>query len=149
MKILLHSLQSGSPEKKLLTAVCAAAASYEIVTTSCLAQLIHQLLIIPKELLVAVLVVHSEEEIEELEYIRDLFGDTLIILVLPDQQDSTISKGYKLQPRFLTAMNNDFYDVAKVVEKIAHSTICCQRKECHGAGIGAYGYFAEPVGLRQ
>jgi len=67
---------------------------------------------------VVVLVAGSKEELLEIFSIRDLLNNLRIILILPDREVDTIEKGRALYPRFIGYFENDFMDVAAVLEKM-------------------------------
>ena len=67
---------------------------------------------------VVILVSKSKEELSELLSIRDLLDDVRIILVLPDRERDTVSKGHILRPRFLTYIDSHFQEIAAVLNKI-------------------------------
>lgn len=67
---------------------------------------------------IAVLVARNREELEELISLDYLFDDILIILVLPDLQKDTLSRAYKLYPRFITDMNGDLNTISAVIRKM-------------------------------
>lgn len=67
---------------------------------------------------IAVLVARNREELEELISLDYLFDDILIILVLPDLQKDTLSRAYKLYPRFITDMNGDLNTISAVLRKM-------------------------------
>ena len=67
---------------------------------------------------IAVLVADSRECLDELFVLRHLFRRVRIILVLPDRESDTISKGHALHPRFLTYIDSDPLEVALVLGKM-------------------------------
>lgn len=73
------------------------------------------------DLAVAVLLAASREDLLDLLSLGDLLDSIRIILVLPDREDSTIDKGHRLQPSFLTYADSDFLDVAAVLTKMQQS----------------------------
>ena len=73
----------------------------------------------PKEnVIIAVLLAGKEDELMEMLAIRDLLFDIPVILILPDRQQETISKGRKLYPRFLTYADGDLSEIAAVLGKM-------------------------------
>ena len=67
---------------------------------------------------IAVLLVSSREDLEAILSIVELFFDLRVILILPDREKETISKGHKLYPRYLSYVDGDFSDVAAVLKKM-------------------------------
>ena len=95
MRLLLFSSSpKGAGERlhRLLEAVFPGQKSEIIRTISDLsARLLQPLKYHPN---VAILVSKSKDELSELLSIRDLFDDVRIILVLPDRERDTVSKGH-------------------------------------------------------
>jgi hypothetical protein len=67
---------------------------------------------------VAVLFAATKKELSDILSIRGLLQDIRIILVLPDRDEETITKGHTLYPRFLTYADGDVLDVAAVLNKM-------------------------------
>jgi hypothetical protein len=67
---------------------------------------------------IAVLVAESRQCLEELLVLRHLFRNARIILILPDRESSTISKGHGLHARFLSYIDSDPAEVALVLGKM-------------------------------
>ncbi|MBW1698593.1 MAG: hypothetical protein JRH18_11385 [Deltaproteobacteria bacterium] len=78
------------------------------------------------DLSIMVLVAASKQELQKLISIRDLF-DIPIILILPDRDKETITKGHKLFPRLISYIDDNFKDVELVLEKML-SNIYSSRK---------------------
>ena len=66
----------------------------------------------------AVLLTDSLEDLSNIVAIGHLFEDIKTILILPDRQKVTITKGHRLRPRYLSYADSSFIDVAVVLEKI-------------------------------
>ena len=64
---------------------------------------------------IAILLVSSREDLQNILSIRDLLWNTKIILIVPDTNPDTVAKGHILRPRFLCDCNSDFVDVAAVL----------------------------------
>ena len=60
----------------------------------------------------------DREDLDKLYDLRDLFSNLRTILILPDRHRGTISKGYKLYPRFLTFIDSDFKETKAVLGKL-------------------------------
>jgi hypothetical protein len=67
---------------------------------------------------IMVLVAATQNDLTELIIQKQLFDDIPIILILPDRNKETISKGLKLSPRFFDYIDSDFYDFASVLKKM-------------------------------
>lgn len=77
----------------------------------------------PTQLLdVSILFANSRTDFLDLLSIRDLLLNLRIILILPDGNKETITRGHTLFPRFLTYANSDFKDVAAVLKKMIQKT---------------------------
>jgi hypothetical protein len=72
------------------------------------------------DLFAAVLVVSSRHDLLDLLSIRDFLTSVRVILVLPDCEQETISKGHYLKPRFLTTDWNS-EEVIAVLAKMLRS----------------------------
>ena len=70
------------------------------------------------DLFLAVILLKNRNELLDILSIRDLLDGIRIILILPDRENTTIAKGYKLYPRFVSYADSDFTDVAAVLEKM-------------------------------
>ena len=66
----------------------------------------------------AVLVAATHQELETFLALQALLDDVRIILILPDRDRETVSKGHKLYPRFLSYIDSDFNDVTAVLGKM-------------------------------
>jgi hypothetical protein len=71
-----------------------------------------------KNLTVAVLLATSKQELLEILSIKELLFNVRIILVLPDREEDTITKGHSLRPRFLTYADSNYGDIAAVLSKM-------------------------------
>ena len=67
---------------------------------------------------IVVLLAANGKNLAELLLLAELLNDIPMILVLPDRQANTISKGHKFHPRFTCYLDNDFSDAALVLAKI-------------------------------
>ena len=74
---------------------------------------------------VAVFVAASKDELDGLLSINNLIDDLPIILVLPDQDCTTVSRGHVLRPRFLTYLDSDFSDILAVLKKMGANKRYC------------------------
>jgi hypothetical protein len=67
---------------------------------------------------VGVLCISNVQELDQILMIRDLISESRIILLLPDRNKETVSKGHRFYPRFLSYMDGDFSDVSAVLQKM-------------------------------
>ncbi len=68
--------------------------------------------------LTGVFLVASDKELSNLLSIRNMLHDLRFILVLPDSEKNTVTKGFALYPRFISYADSDFSDVAAVLSKM-------------------------------
>lgn len=67
---------------------------------------------------VAVLVASDQEELARLVGLAPLLDDIRTILVLPDNQSSTLETAHKLRPRFCLYQDSDMAHLAAVLDKL-------------------------------
>jgi len=70
------------------------------------------------EAVVFVLLVSGRQELMELGEYQEWLRDCRLILVLPDDDMETISRGHTLRPRFVTYAESDFIDISAVLGKM-------------------------------
>ena len=68
--------------------------------------------------LIGVFIAADQQELSDLFSIRDLLHDFRFILVLPDNEKNTVTKGHSLGPRFLSNTDGNFRDVKAVLSKM-------------------------------
>ncbi len=66
----------------------------------------------------AVILVSTDQELIELQKFKEMILRIPTILILPDQNRETLTKGFVLRPRFLTYADGDFSDVRDVFRNI-------------------------------
>ncbi len=67
---------------------------------------------------IVVLLAANGKSLAELLLLAELLNDIPMILVLPDRQADTISKGHQFHPRFTCYLDNGFSDAALVLAKM-------------------------------
>jgi hypothetical protein len=72
----------------------------------------------PGNINIAVLLIGSLTEIFQARLINHFLNEIHIILVLPERSTSMISSGFKVCPRFIGYIDDDFNDIAMVFRKI-------------------------------
>lgn len=72
---------------------------------------------------IVVMLASSQEDFKEVFPLRDLLWDTRLILVLPDSDPKTVSKGHLLRPRFMTDSNGDVQEVADVLKRMIEQEV--------------------------
>lgn len=80
-----------------------------------LLQRLHQPL---SEAMIFVFLISSRQELLELVEYQEWLRDYRLILVLPDDDMETISRGHALRPRFVTYAESDFIDISAVLGKM-------------------------------
>jgi hypothetical protein len=83
------------------------------------------------DLSVAVLLAETKEDLLCLVSNKELIWNLRVILVLPDGEDDTVTKGHLLRPRYLTYADSDFSDVATVLSKMLQTCYTNNRKGNH------------------
>ncbi len=91
-------------------------ASTEVFDSSEL--LARRLVQMPSGAAVALLVPAGPDDLESLLKLEPLLATLHLILVAPDQNDSTLAKGHRLRPRFLAAAGTDPAQVLAVTRRI-------------------------------
>jgi len=71
-----------------------------------------------REPTLAVLHVSDQDDFKSILTIQSLFGDIPIILILPDREPDTITKGHSMHPRYLGFKDNGFTDVQAVLARM-------------------------------
>lgn len=74
------------------------------------------------DLSIAILWISNQKEFSSLLTIKDLLKDIRIILILPDREKTTVSKGHHLGARFSTYKDNDFSDVVAIIKNMVEKT---------------------------
>lgn len=61
---------------------------------------------------------YDSDELSSLLLLRPLYRDTSIILLLPDQSDTTLTKAHTLYPRFVMYSEGNLSDAAAITNKM-------------------------------
>jgi hypothetical protein len=118
MKVLLYATEAGEAGERLARIIKTSLDSIDIQVCRSIRSLTQKLCQLKNGFLIAVLVAHNKKELLEILSLKDLFWNLRIILILPNHEKDTISKGHQLYPRFLSYVDSDFKDVAAVLEKM-------------------------------
>ena len=70
---------------------------------------------------VLIIVTYSREKLSEISPLRHVLGDVRTVVVVPDQEPTTVALAHQLRPRFLTYANSNFDDLAAVLQKMIES----------------------------
>lgn len=74
---------------------------------------------------VVIIMPERSEELDALAEIRDLFEDRRTVVILPERESGTVSKGHRFHPRFITFDDGDFTEVAAVLQHFKRSLCPC------------------------
>jgi hypothetical protein len=72
---------------------------------------------------IALLFASTSKDLNELITSRSLLNHLRIILILPDEERETTTKGHLLRPRFLSYKDGDFSDLALVLQKMKNKPL--------------------------
>jgi hypothetical protein len=67
---------------------------------------------------VSILMIANKEQLSGILIIKEQLRNIKTILILPDREYETLSKGHELYPRFISFIDGDFKDVGAVLEKM-------------------------------
>jgi hypothetical protein len=73
--------------------------------------------------IIVVIFTADKKDLSDVYSLRNFLHDFRLILVLPDLEESTISKGFECYPRFVSYINSDFNDVMSVLNKMSKKNI--------------------------
>ena len=76
---------------------------------------------------VFILIASNKKQLSEVLLIKERLRDIKIILILPDRESDSISRGHEVYPRFVSYIDSDFKEVGAVMEKMVknkHSEEC-------------------------
>ena len=79
---------------------------------------VHKLRQLPRYNTVAIIYPHCNDDLTDILTICDLLSDIRVILILPDHHQETVSRGFKLFPRYVSYADSDFSDVGAVLSKM-------------------------------
>jgi hypothetical protein len=63
----------------------------------------------------------SQENLSEVSSLHRLLRGVRTVIVVPDQEPTTVALAHQLRPRFLTYANSNFDDLAAVLQKMIES----------------------------
>lgn len=118
MQLLLYSRGDGQNEKRLEAAVHKVIPESKIELFKRLDDLRERLRKPIEPDSIAVLSASIREELQQMQLLRELLTEIYVIVVIPDQKDSTIRLAHLLLPRFLSQQESDFADLKIVLNKM-------------------------------
>lgn len=116
--ILLYTPQSQHVSARLQSMIEAAVMHENIIIVRNINQLFQILRQPANRFVAAIILAENENELIELTAIRDSLLRIPIILILPDQNRETITRGHVFRPRYMAYAGGDFSDVRDVFKKI-------------------------------
>jgi len=116
--VLLYIPVTGELEERIQRAIGPQVLNEETEAYRTIDNLSQRLVRLGDKPTIAVLLAPTRKELLDLYSIRHQFSDLRIILILPDQEEETITRGHRLYPRFLSYVDSDFKDVAAVLGKM-------------------------------
>ena len=70
---------------------------------------------------VLIIVTYSREKLSEVSPLRHVLGDVRTVVVVPDQEPTTVALAHQLRPRFLTYANSNLEDLTSVLQRMIKS----------------------------
>ena len=90
----------------------------EIETYRCFPDLRQRLQCPFPDINVAVLFCMTKADLQEIFTLGEFLQELRIILVLPDADTETIIKAHNLKPRYLSWLDNNFFDIVTVLKRM-------------------------------
>lgn len=120
MNIVLYiSSEETKVSERLLNRICMDFSCDNIEIFNNMADFRRRIYSFPRKMDVAVILAPDDSQLSDLVQYREVLEDTEIILILPDQNRDTVSKGMRLYPRFLAYIDSNFDDVSAVLSKLS------------------------------
>ncbi len=120
--LYLKTAQAETVGKKLIRSVREVVLLQDILIANTMDKLVVNLSRPGGEIAATIIVASSGEELLNFALFRDILLRAPLILILPDHEKKTITKGHALRPRFLSYIDNDFSEVRGVLKKIIWKT---------------------------
>lgn len=118
MNVIYYSALRASRRDKLQRVIDVLVPRNNVETFRSIPSLLQRLHKPLPEAVVFVFLVSSKQELTELVEYREWLKDRRLILVLPDDDIETISRGHALRPRFVTYVESDYIDISAVLGKM-------------------------------
>jgi len=123
MKVLGYIPQDGDAGPRLLRVVETIALEGQVETVETIEGLRNRLNQVPiTRPFGLLLLITDKHQLMEILSFRRLLYDTRVILILPDTEKEMIRMGLQIYPRFISAIDSDFKDVAAVLKRISKNT---------------------------
>ncbi|HAJ28503.1 MAG TPA: hypothetical protein DCG53_14895 [Syntrophus sp. (in: bacteria)] len=118
MNVIFYSAPGVSQGEKLQRVIDILVPRNSVETFRTMPSLLKRLHQPLSEAVVFVFLISSRQELLELVGYQEWLHDRRLILVLPDDDMETISRGHALRPRFVTYAESDFIDISAVLGKM-------------------------------
>ena len=118
MNVIFYASQSSAERERLqrvIDIMVPREGKESYLTMESLEKRLHKPILEPA---VIVLLVSHKQELGQFFQLRDSLFDRKLILILPDDDQDTISRSHALRPRFITYSDGDFMDVSAVLGKM-------------------------------
>ena len=127
MKMLLYLPHEDGVGTKLLGIIEGLAVNGKIEIYRSIDSLVQRLRKPTFDIDVFILIASNKKQLSEVLLIKERLRDIKIILILPDRESDSISRGHELYPRFVSYIDSDFKEVGAVLEKMMKNK---RREEC-------------------
>lgn len=127
MKMLLYLPHEDGVGTKLLGIIEGLAVNGKIEIYRSIDSLVQRLRKPTFDIDIFILMAANKKQLSDILLIKEKLRDIKIILILPDRESDTISRGHELYPRFVSYIDSDFKEVGAVMEKMVknkHSEEC-------------------------
>ncbi len=118
MEVLLYSKEKKGDSKRMQKIIAGLVPEKALSIHRTMKSLSHRLRQFRGNLSLAVILTQNRTELSEMISLHNLLQDIPLILILPDQEPDTVSKGHKLYPRFIGYADGNFEILAAVLEKM-------------------------------
>ncbi|MCG6533650.1 MAG: hypothetical protein L7F78_02955, partial [Syntrophales bacterium LBB04] len=115
MGVLLFSNNGKESEKKLVRAINGIANQHSLEVFHTIETISQRLRQPQKNPALMVILAGSREDLNDLYFLKDLFWNIPLILILPDSDQETRNMGFKLFPRYVSFKDGSFKDVQSVM----------------------------------
>ena len=127
MKMLLYLPHEDGVGTKLLGIIEGLAVNGKIEIYRSIDSLVQRLRKPTFDIDVFILIASNKKQLSEVLLIKERLRDIKIILILPDRESDSISRGHEVYPRFVSYIDSDLKDVGAVLEKMMKNK---RREEC-------------------
>jgi hypothetical protein len=115
MSVVVYSGESPASIRQIESVVEQVAPEHRVSVCRDLRALRRRLYGSRENLRIAILKAADRNELEGLVLLRDLLSDIRIVLIVPDQDEITVSLAHRLRPRFLARADGDWDEIRMVL----------------------------------